>query len=273
VDSISRPAYAAAVARLAEFASGERPVALAGVGEEVLAVAALLAREPGLRRALADPSRDGSARADLLDSLLEDRTTSDTRDVLRLLVAGRWGGGSELRDAVELVGVQALLASADSAGELSDVGDELFRFGQIVDGSPELAMQLGTSTVPAGRRAELAHALLDGRAHRVTIRLVELALNGFGGRTFTWALERLVELVAARQERQLAFVTVAHGLTEAETERLAAALSRHYGTAIELRMQLDPTIVGGVLVRIGSDRYDATVLRRLMQARTALAAR
>jgi F-type H+-transporting ATPase subunit delta len=259
--------------RLAEFASGERPVALAGVGEEILAVAALLGREPGLRRSLADPARDGDQRAGLLDSLLENRVTADTRDLLRLLVAGRWAGGGGLRDAVELLGVQALLASADSAGELADVGDELFRFGQIVDGSPDLAVQLGTATVPARRRAQLVHALLDGRAHRVTIRLVELALYGFGGRTFSWALGRLVELVAARQDRQLAFVTVAHRLTEAETERLTDVLSRHYGTAIELRIDLDPAIIGGVLVRVGSDQYDATVLRRLMQARTALAAR
>jgi len=267
VDSI-RGSYAAAAERLDSFATGERPVPLAGVGDELLSVAALLERQPGLRRTLADPARGGEERAGLLDGLLGGKVAEDTRTLLRILVAGRWSSGLELLSAVERLGVEALLASAESAGELAEVEDELFRFGQLVDGNLNLGAALGSSSTPAEQRGQLAHMLLDGKARAATIRLVEVALRGFGGRNFSAALSRLVEMAADRRERQLAFVTVAQSLTGEQQTELAAALSRIYGRDVDLKISVAPDLIGGARVRIGADLYDATILRRLNDART-----
>jgi F-type H+-transporting ATPase subunit delta len=269
----NRSSYAAAVERLDGFASGDRPVPLSGIGDELLAVAALLEGQPGLRRALTDPSRAADVRAGLLNSLLDNKVAEDTRALLRILVAGRWSSGAELLNAVERLGVEALLASADSAGELAEVEDELFRFGQLVDGDLELAAALGFATAPLPNRARLAHTLLDGKVHSVTLRLVDVALRGFGGRNFSPSLSRLVELAAGRRERELAYVTVAKSLTEAEQDRLAARLSEIYGHPVDLKVSVAPEILGGVRVRVGFDMYDATMLRRITDARTKLVGR
>ena len=114
-------------------------------------------------------------------------------------VAGRWSVPSELLEAAERLGVEALLSSADRAGDLAEVEDELFRFGQVVAGDPGLNAVLADVTAPPAQRAELARALLEGKAKPATMRLVEVALAGFGGRSFTGALTRLVELAADRR--------------------------------------------------------------------------
>ncbi len=269
----SRGSYATAAQRLDGLAAGDRPVPLAGIGDELLAVAGVLEGQPGLRRALTDPGRPGDIRADMLDSLLEGKVAEDTRALLRILVTGRWSSGADLLNAVERLGVEALLASADSAGELSEVEDELFRFGQVVDGDIELAAALGSSTAPLQSRSRLVHNLLDGKARGVTIRLVEVAVRGFGGRRFSGGLTRLVELAADRRERQLAYVTVATMLTEDEQNRLATKLSEIYGRAVDIKVSVAPGILGGVRVRVGSHLYDATVIRRLNDARSALVGR
>jgi F-type H+-transporting ATPase subunit delta len=273
MESGSRESYRAAVERLNGFVTGERPVPLAGVGDETLSVATLLERQPGLRRALSDPARPGEDRAELLGSVLHGKVGEDTEALLRLLVAGHWTSPSELLGAVERLGVEALLASADSAGELADVEDELFRFGQIVAGDGQLASALGATSAPAEQRSELAHTLLGGKARSATLRLVDLAVRGFGGRNFANSLTRLVELAAERRDRQVAYVTVATALTDAEETRLSARLSEIYGRQVALKVSVDPKVLGGVSVRIGFDLYDGTVLRRLNEARTALAGR
>ena len=105
----------------------------------------------------------------------------------------------ELLDAVERLGVEALLASAERAGDLADVEDELFRFGQIVAGDPALAAALGDPTVPAARRAaELVEDLLAGKVADG---------HAAAGPSWRWpasaaaasppSLTRLVELAAA----------------------------------------------------------------------------
>jgi len=265
-----RESYTEAVGRLEGLATGERPVPLAGIAEEILAVADLLGRQPRLRRALTDPARTGEDRAELLGSLIHGQVGADAEALLRTLVAGRWSSSGELLNATERLGVEALLASADSAGELAEVEDELFRFGQVVHGDHELAAALGNSAVPVAPRAQLAHDLLDGKARSVTARLVEVGLRGFGGRGFAASLGRLVELAADRRDRQIAYVTVASPIGEEAERRMAERLAAMYGRPVDLKITVAPEVLGGASVRIGHDLYDGTVLRRLTETRTAL---
>lgn len=270
---VSRESYTAAVQRLEEFATGERPVPLAGVGDEILAVAELLEKQPRLRRALADPTRSGDDRAGLLSSLIEGKVSPDTVELLRILVGGRWSAPSELLTATERLGIEALLASAQVAGDLADVEDELFRFGQIVNSTHDLAAALGTSTAPLEQRSRLARSLLEGKAKPATVRLVEVALRGFGGRNFAASLTRLVELASERRDRQVAYVTVAKPLSNGEEARLAARLAEIYGREVEVKVIVAPNVLGGASVRIGHDLYDGTILRRMNETRAMIVGR
>jgi F-type H+-transporting ATPase subunit delta len=291
-----RRAYDDAVARLEEITAGATAEQLLATAEEILNTAGLLGRELRLRRALADPARSGADRAELLRRLLGGGVGEQAQELLDTLVSGRWAAPSELLDACEQLGVQALLAgaaAADTGGEagaLAEVEDELFRFAQLVSGHPRLAAALGDGAVPVARRATLVDSLLAPRpatagrggqggtaarpgANEVTVRLVTLALSGFGGRTVVAALNRLVELVARRRDRELAYVTVAAPLAEAEEQRLGAALAARYGREVSLKTIVDPRVLGGMRVRVGSDLYDGTVARRLADARNVLAHR
>ncbi|MGW0431147.1 F0F1 ATP synthase subunit delta [Micromonospora sp. NPDC003197] len=273
MQAASRESYAAAYERFEAYAGSAEPASLADTAEALLSVAALLGREPRLRRALADPARPGEDRAGLLASLVADKVNAEARELLIALVSGRWSAPSELLEATERLGVEALLASADRAGDLGEVEDELFRFGQLVSGDPQLSSVLSDSIAPPAQRAELTRTLLAGKAKPATVRLVEVALAGFGGRSFSGSLTRLVELAADRRDRQVAYVTVAAPLSEDEERRLGAKLAELYGREVTVKQTVNPEILGGMSVQVGSDLYDGTVLRRLNDTRNALAKR
>jgi F-type H+-transporting ATPase subunit delta len=267
----SRASYAEALDKLAADTATASAAQLATVADEILSVSRMLRAEPRLRRALTDPSRSGEERAALLRSLLSGKLAQVTVAVTGTLVAGRWSRPTELLDAAERLGVDAVLTTADKAGSLSEVEDELFRFGQIVSGNPELAVTLSDPGVPVARRAKLVEDLLKGKVQAATLRLVEVALGGFGGRGFEFSLNRLVELTAAKRDREVAYVTVAKPLDEAAEQRLSVKLSDIYGRQVSLKVDVDPRVIGGASVRVGSDLYDGTILRRLNQAKQAFA--
>lgn len=269
----SRESYKIAADRLDEYVRGAESSAVAATAEDLLSVADLLRREPRLRRALVDPARSGADRADLLAGILGGKVGGDALDLLTSLVSHRWSAPSELLDGAERLGVAALLAAADKAGDLGEVEDELFRFGQVVAGQSALSNVLSDPTAPAAQRATLAGELLAGKARPVTVRLVEVALGGFGGRSFVGALTRLVELAADQRDRQVAYVTVAAPLGAEEEQRLVARLSAIYGREVTVKQSVNPEVLGGVSVQVGSDLYDGTVLRRLNESRNALAKR
>jgi F-type H+-transporting ATPase subunit delta len=269
--SVSQQSYNEAVAKLESVTGSATAAQLATVADEILSVAGLLRAQPRLRRALTDPSRSGPDRGELFRSLLAGKLAEATVDTVAALAAGRFSRPTELLDAAERLGVEVVLRSAEKAGTLAEVEDELFRFGQIVSGSAELAVTLSDPGAPTDRRVKLVEDLLKGKSQPATVRLVEVALDGFGGRGFEASLTRLVELTAAKRDREVAYVTVAKPLNDADEQALAGKLSEIYGRPVSLKVDVDPSIIGGVSVRVGSDLYDGTILRRLNAAKQAFA--
>ncbi len=269
--SDSRRSYADAQDKLVADTGRATAAQLSTVADEVLSVAGLLRGEPRLRRALIDPARSGEQRAELLRGLLTGKVSDGTVDALATLVSGRWRTGHELLDAAERLGVDTVLRSADKSRKLADVEDELFRFGQIVSGDNELAVTLSDPGAPTARRVKLVEDLLQGKIQPTTLRLVEVALAGFGGRGFESSLTRLVELTAAKRDREVAYVRVARPLSEAEEQALSTKLADMYGRQVSLKVDVDPAVIGGVSVQVGSDLYDGTVRRKLNAARQEFA--
>ena len=269
--SVSREAYGDASEQLAANTAAATAPQLVTVADEILSVAGLLRAQPRLRRALTDPSRPGSERAGLMKSLLSGKVSEIAVNALAALAAGRFSRPADLLDATERLGVDTLLVSAERDGKLADVEDELFRFGQIVAGDSSLAVTLSDASAPLERRVKLVQDLLKGKVHVATGHLVEVALTGFGGRGFEASLARLVETTAAKRDREVAYVTVAKPLTDADEQALGAKLATIYGRQVSLKVDVEPAVIGGVSVRVGSDLYDGTILRRLNAAKQAFA--
>ena len=104
------------------------------------------------------------------------------------------------------------------------------------------------------------------------MRLVEVALRGFGGRSFD-ALADPAGRAGRRAARPRGRVRDGRRAARPtpRSSRLGAKLSELYGRQVSLKVDVDPAVLGGVSVRVGSDLYDGTVLRRLNEARNALA--
>ena len=103
-----------------------------------------------------------------------------------------------------------------------------------------------------------------------TRRLVGRVVNNPRGRGIGRELEALAELASARRQRSIAVVTVAHPIDEQQADRLRAAIARAFGTEVVLQLVIDPSVLGGVSVRVGGELVDGTVLRRLAEARRQL---
>jgi F-type H+-transporting ATPase subunit delta len=76
---------------------------------------------------------------------------------------------------------------------------------------------------------------------------------------------RFVELATATRQREVAEVRSAVALDDTQRDRLAAALSRATGKQVEVRVIVDPAVLGGVVARIGDTVIDGSVRNRLAQ--------
>jgi F-type H+-transporting ATPase subunit delta len=262
----------AAAARENLSALTDRPAADTGtLADELNAVTGLLDHQAALRRTLADPSREGQDKAALVARLLDGKVGSDTVDLVSGMVRSRWTQSRDLADTTEQLAALTELIGAERADQLDDVEDELFRFGRVVAGSPELRSALTDSAAPADSRTALVRRLLGDRAKPGTVRLVESLVANPRGRSLEGGLDQFMRLAAERRDRVVALVTTAVPLTEAQRDRLGASLGRLHGRRVHINADVDPRVLGGVLVQIGDELIDGTVAGRLDGARQGLA--
>jgi F-type H+-transporting ATPase subunit delta len=267
----SRAALGEAQDQLAAAASAD-PAAAGQLGDELFGVAGLLDREPALRRALTDATSPAGARTGLVRGLLGGRVSRPALDLVAGMATARWSSPRDLATAAERLAVLASAAAADSAGQLDDLEDELFRFSRIVSGEPELRAALANRQLPAERKAGLLNALLASRVSPAALRLITQAALHPRGRSLEESLEEYARLAAAWRQRLIAVVRVAAELTGSQRERLAAALSATYGRGIHLNVIVDPQVVGGMSVQIGDEFIDGSVASQLAALRRRLAA-
>ena len=268
----SRASLSAAKERLAEALAGGDAAQATQVGEELFAVASLLDGEPGLRRSLSDPSRDRAARTGLAEALLAGKISDPSLELVKLLAGVRWSEPGDLADAAEELAVLAVAEAADCEGKLDDLEDELFRFGRIVQGSPDLRSALSNQFVPAEGRRSVVTELVAGKVIEPALRLITQAAAHPRGRSLDAALEAYANLAAELRERLVAEVHVAVPLTDDQRGRLAAALVAAYGHDVHLNVVLDPEVLGGMSVRIGDELINGSVASRLAELRRDLAA-
>ncbi|NLG21877.1 MAG: F0F1 ATP synthase subunit delta [Actinomycetales bacterium] len=236
------------------------------LGEELLRVAGVIGGNAVLRRSLADPSREAQPKVDLINRLFAGRVSDEALHVASTVASRRWAAEGDLTATLESFGVESILAHAEAAGRLSQVEDELFRFGRIVDGTGELRSALTDRRAPAAAKARVVKSLLGDRSAPETVRLAELAATHRSTR-FDHAVEGYLTIAARRQEQLTATVTTAVPLTAQQFERLTAALGAHYDRAVRVNAVVDPQVVGGIRVDIGDEVIDGTILSRLDEAR------
>lgn len=264
-----RGASADAAATIAEeletVASGSGDVAK--LGDDLFAVAQMLRGEPRLRRVATDVSVSADAKAGLISGLLSGKVSDGALSIVVKAVGRRWTVGRDLADALEELGVVALVKSSTEPGRLAD---ELFGFSEIVKDNPELRDALSDSTRSNEDKRTLVHGLLDGKALPATVRLVEQSLVG-GHRTVGVALREFQRVAADAHGQGVATVHVARPLGDSDRERLTQVLTRQYGRPVHLNVVVTPDLIGGMRVEIGNDVIDGTVSGRLADARRKLA--
>jgi len=165
---------------------------------------------------------------------------------------------------------RALLDVAVREGaDLDAIERELAAFLDLGARHPELARVLLNAAVPAPRkRAAVAEIVKAAGVAAITGKLLVLLAER----------DRLVlvpDLLAAyRDHRKVvrADVTTAAPLSAAGAQAIERGLSRVTGRTVQLSTAVDPSIVGGVVARVGSVIYDGSVVRQLEKLKETIAA-
>ena len=233
------------------------------VAEEMAALTDLVADTPRLRGVLSDAFLPVDSKRGLLRDIVGDQLGEDTLEVaaavLRTPSATR-----DVRTALAQAAIVLLVGDAQQSDLLDEVEDEVFRFARSLR-QAELRYALTDQALPAEQKHALIDDLLKGKATDQTVSLVKVIVDHLTG-DISGRFYDLAEFAAGRRDRVVAEVRSVVELDDKRREALTKALSEATGKEVDLKVILDPSILGGIVARVGDEVLDGSVKRNLQQA-------
>ncbi|MFN2489185.1 MAG: ATP synthase F1 subunit delta [Actinomycetota bacterium] len=160
---------------------------------------------------------------------------------------------------------EALFNVVRAEGELDRVEDELYRFGKLVDSNYELKQALEDRAIDRAQRVKVLDELLSEKVSPHTLGLLSFIVSQGRARQLPQILEELTTLAAEARNSVLAEVRTAIPLDQEQRDELTRALEKSTGKKVELKVIVDPSVIGGVVAQIGDTVIDGTVRHRLEQ--------
>lgn len=239
--------------------------------EEIFAIGASVGGSVQLRNILSDPSGENKLKAGALKAVFGSAVSSEALAFATTLSSYRWSKGGDLVSAFTQLGVYIVASIAAKAKTLGDLESELFSFTRALDSDRDLQSAFSSMQASLEAKLELLMALAGKKVNADTSLLLRYAIiNGRNARLAV-VLDNFIKQVSDYAFRCVANVTVAAPLEATQLERLEKLLAKTYGQEINLNVEIDPSILGGVKVQIAGQIIDGSIATRLNQAKMQLA--
>ncbi|MFM2113676.1 MAG: synthase subunit delta [Actinomycetota bacterium] len=164
--------------------------------------------------------------------------------------------------------VNAMFEIAAANNSVAIVEDEMFRLARAYESNEALRSSLSDSTLPTDRRQKIVEQLLGGKANNVTVQLASLLVGTGHVSLLPEVADALVKRASSEKQLEVAEVRSAVSLNDTQKSRLAEVLSKATGKKLNLKVVVDPNVIGGIVATVGDEVIDDSVRTRLDQVKS-----
>ena len=181
------------------------------------------------------------------------------------MASGKTGSGVSARYA------QALFDLARESGQTEQVRDDLIKLGELIAGADDLARFIASPLYDAEEQIGGLQAVLKKlKASELTINFVKTVARNRRLPLLLDMIDAFVALVRRMRGELSAQITSAAKLTAAQSKKVASALKAALGSEVQIENIVDPSIIGGLVVRVGSRMIDTSIKTRLNTLKSML---
>lgn len=166
---------------------------------------------------------------------------------------------------------EALVNAAEKTGIAGEILDELDAIGDFVTTKfPTFAQMMSSPVRTLADKDRIIAKAFDGRVHPTSVHFLRV-LNRHGRLDLLGPiLRRGREIWDRRQNRRPVLIRSAAALSDAQRDALRNRLAGALGATPILHTEIDPSLLGGLVIQVGDDVYDASIRNRLEQLRKRL---
>ena len=165
---------------------------------------------------------------------------------------------------------EALLQLASEANIAESVGDELDALQEIIAGDAEFSQLLASPAISAEERGQFLHRVFDGQASTLMMHFLGLVNEKGRLNLLTSIAAAYKDLLDQQQGVIEVDVTVAHQVTNDELDSIRKKVSDALKREAVVYQYVDPSIIGGLILRVKDQLIDGSVRAQLSAIRQTL---
>jgi F-type H+-transporting ATPase subunit delta len=143
---------------------------------------------------------------------------------------------------------------------------ELEMMGEVIEENQELITILDNPFIELGAKLGLVDRIFGGRSHNLIISLIKSAVNKRDTRLLKNVTTAYRTMLDTTGRKQLINITLASSVSDEQKEQINRRLSEATGTPVRVKYQIDPSIIGGMIIKHGDTYLDNSVSRILQIA-------
>ena len=165
----------------------------------------------------------------------------------------------------------ALYAQADETHELDRVVAEMKTLGQMIDQSADFRRLVDSPLVDLNQALAAARAVLQAQGFSASVQnFVSVVISNRRLRQLRQFVTAFAALVAERRGIVTAHTISAHPLSAVQEQALRARLIEAGYSNVDIIKEIDPSLLGGLIVRVGTRLYDTSLKSRLQRLQYAM---
>ncbi len=179
----------------------------------------------------------------------------------------------------ELQGVAAQYAEAALDLAVAQGGDtpeavdrDLHLLNQLIESDRQFATVLELPSVNAEQKKELLKTVLKGQVNELTLRLLDLLADKRRLEILGPLEHQYKEMLNEKNNLVSASLVSSEKLSDEAVANIKARLTEHLGKRLELDVKVDPSLIGGVVLRLGDQVIDGSLKGQLKAIEKALLA-
>lgn len=162
---------------------------------------------------------------------------------------------------------RGIFEMATGEGSLERVESELLAVARAIESSGELRSSLTDPQLPVDKKQAIVDELIGGRASSMTVAAVQMIVTQGRAADLPEIAMGVAEVAAESRDKAVAEVRSAVPLDSETVARLTTSLSRATGKQVEVKVVVDPSVIGGIVSRVGDTVIDGSIARRFDQVK------
>lgn len=162
---------------------------------------------------------------------------------------------------------KALLDLAQEKNEVEAIREDMRLIAGALNESRELANVMSSPIVKADKKEAILKEIFGDKVHEITQRFFQVVVNHGREGAFRVIAQAYENMYLHLKGIEQVSVTTAYALSEDEVKAVAEKAASYTGKQVELNQQVDESLIGGMVLRVGDKRYNGSLAHQLKTLR------